>query len=86
MTMRKTGWRKAAAVLAVMGALAIPSFPGAAVLAQATATPLPATRTALAMQAAARAGEPIQDATIAAMVLAAMVLGGFTLRRYAGRR
>jgi hypothetical protein len=86
MRMRRNGWRRVVAIMAVAGALAIPSVPGAVVFAQATATPLPATRTALAMQAAARAGEPVQDATMAALILGAMVVGGLTLRRFAERR
>jgi hypothetical protein len=82
MTKRRTGWRRAVAVVSVACALALPA---AAANAQ-TATPLPATRTALAMAAAPRAGEPVQDATLVALVLAAMVVGGLTLRRFAERR
>jgi hypothetical protein len=38
------------------------------------------------MAAAPRAGEPVQDATLVALVLAVMVVGGLTLRRFAERR
>jgi hypothetical protein len=81
MTKRRTGWRRAVAVVSVACALALPAAANAQ-----TATPLPATRTALAMAAAPRAGEPVQDATLVALVLAAMVVGGLTLRRFAERR
>lgn len=79
MTKRRTGWRRAAAVVAVAGALAFPAV-ASAQTATPVRTPTPAVRTTPA------AGTPIQDATMAAMVLGAMVVGGLTLRRYAERR
>lgn len=82
MRMRRTGWRRVVAIMTVAGALVIPAGPGAAVFAQAT----PVRTATPAMSAAARAGEPIQDATMAALILGAMVVGGLTLRRYAERR
>jgi hypothetical protein len=45
-----------------------------------------ATPTRPAVSGSPAAGEPMQDATIIAIVLGAMVAGGLTLRRFATRR
>ena len=83
MTDRRTGWRKVCAVATLTVALLVPAstaFGQAPVATTRPATP------ATTVQAAPRAGEPIQDATMAAMVLGVMLMGGFALRRYAERR
>ena len=85
MTKRRTGWRQIAAIVTVAGALALP-MATSVVHGQATPTRTAAQATQTAVTAAARAGEPIQDATMAALVLGALVVGGLTLRRYAERR
>lgn len=79
MTERRTGWRKVCAVVSLTAALLVPA---STAFGQAAT----ATRPATTVQAAPRAGEPIQDATMAAMVLGVMLMGGFALRRYAERR
>ena len=83
MTKRRTGWRRLAAIVTVAGALALPT---AVVHGQATPTGPQRTATAQAVGRPPTAGEPIQDATMAALVLGALVVGGLTLRRYAERR
>ena len=80
MTKRRTGWRRAVAVVSLAGALALPAAAANAQTATPVRTPTPA------VSAAARAGEPMQDATMAALILGAMVVGGLTLRRFAERR
>jgi hypothetical protein len=89
MTKRRTGWRRIAAIMTVAGALALPTAT-TVVHGQATAVPTLTTaqRTATATRLSTNpaSGEPIQDATMAALVLGALVVGGLTLRRYAERR
>ena len=77
MTERRTGWRKVCAVASLTVALLVPT---------ATAFAQAATPTRAAVSGTPAAGEPIQDATMAAMVLGVMLMGGFALRRYAERR
>jgi hypothetical protein len=84
MTKRRTGWRRIAAIVAVAGALALPTT--AVVHGQATPTRTAAQATQTAVTAAMRSGEPIQDMTLAALVLGALVVGGLTLRRFAEHR
>ena len=84
MTKRRTGWRRLAAVLAVAGALAVPAVSVHGQAATPTRTAAQATQTAVT--AAMRSGEPVQDATVAALVLGALVVGGLTLKRFAERR
>lgn len=81
MTERRTGWRKVCAVASLSVALLVPA---STALAQAQPTPRPATPPAVTTQP--RSGEPIQDASMAAMLLGAMLVGGFALRRRAERR
>jgi hypothetical protein len=83
MTERRTGWRKAGAAAALAWALLIPA--SAAYAQQPTPRPAP-TATRAAVSAAPRGGEPVQDATLIAVVLGVMVVGGLTLRRFAERR
>lgn len=84
MTERRTGWRKMCAVASLSVALLVPA---STTFAQApTATRPPGAPAPTTVQATPRAGEPIQDATMAAMVLGVMLMGGFALRRYAERR
>ena len=77
MTERRTGWRKVVAAAALACALSVPA---SAVYAQAP------TPTRPAVGASPAAGEPVQDMTLAAAVLGAIVVGGLTLRRFAARR
>ncbi|MDQ3702998.1 MAG: hypothetical protein M3442_19055 [Chloroflexota bacterium] len=60
--------------------------PASTAFGQATPTRPAATPTRAAVGSSPAAGEPIQDATMAAMVLGVMLMGGFALRRYAERR
>ncbi len=89
MTERRTGWRKVCAVASLSVALLVPA---STALAQAQPTPRPATQptprpaTSPAVTTQPRSGEPIQDASMAAMLLGAMLVGGFALRRRAERR
>ena len=85
MTKRKTGWRRVAAIAAVAGALALP-MATSVVHGQTPPTPTRTAAQATAVTAAMRAGEPVQDMTMAALVLGALVVGGLTLRRFAERR
>jgi hypothetical protein len=74
---RGFGWRKAGAVLGLVCALAAPA---SAAYAQA------ATPTRPAVSGAPAAGEPVQDMMPMAAGLAALVIGGFVLKRFAARR
>jgi hypothetical protein len=85
MTDRKTVWRRALATAAVSGALLLPATPVFAQAATPTIRPVPSpTRAAVTTSPAS--GEPIQDATMVALVLGAMVVGGLALKQYADRR
>ena len=83
MTKGRTGWRKWVAVATLTCALGVPA---ASVYAQAPAPTAVRTATPRPMTASPAAGEPIQDATMAALVLGAMVVGGLTLKRLSERR
>jgi hypothetical protein len=83
MTKRRTGLRKAGVAAALACALMLPT---ASAFAQAP-TPRPApTATRPAVSGSPAAGEPMQDMIMLASVLGALVVGGFTLQRFAARR
>ncbi|HXI17452.1 MAG TPA: hypothetical protein VNM48_13890 [Chloroflexota bacterium] len=83
MTLKSTGIRKMFAATALACALTIPAL---TVSAQVP-TPRPAASpTPVRVGASPAAGEPMQDATMMAAVLGALVIGGLGLRRFAARR
>src|SRR5512146_267865 len=70
----RIGWRKAAVAAVLAGAALLPQT---AVYAQ-TATPRPAPTATRAAGASPATGEPTQDIATIAVVLGALIVGGFT--------
>ena len=84
MAERRTGWRKAGIVAGLTCALLLQA---SAVSAQAPTPTRPApTPTRAAVSGSQAAGEPVQDMTMIAAMLGAMIVGGVALRCYAGLR
>jgi hypothetical protein len=83
MTKRRTGWRKMGVAAALACALLLPT----SVAFAQVPTPRPApTATRAAVSGSPAAGEPMQDMMLLASALGALVIGGFTLQRFARRR
>ena len=83
MKARKSGWRSAGAAVVLAGALLLPATTA---FAQATPTRPAPTPTRPAVSGSPAAGDPVQDMMTIGAVMAAMVLGGGTLLRYAFKR
>ncbi len=79
---RSTGWRKVVTGAALAGALLLPQTTAYA----QTATPRPPATPTRVVSGSPTAGEPAEDITKIALVLGALVVGGFTLQRFATRR
>ncbi len=82
MSTRRTGWRKVVVGAALAGTVLLPPTMAYGQAATPTRTPTPRA----AVSGSPPAGEPVQDMAIIAAVLGALIVGGFTLQRFATRR
>jgi hypothetical protein len=79
---RRTGWRNVVVGAALAGAVLLPQT----AYGQAATPTRPAATPTRAVTGSTAAGEPAQDIAMIAVVLGALIVGGFTLQRFATRR